>query len=123
MSNSDMCLLLDIFNETSGGTSPAPGRGTGGVAPGTVTEPVCTYSTCGASPAASTVRAYAANNTLFVADFTAVWVKMVLKGNDVSELTAVGTAAEGEVSEATQWRGAGFPVVELLMAAIAVFGM
>ena len=89
MLNSDLCLLLDIFNETSGGTSPPPGRGIGGVAPGTPTKPLCTYDTCRDSPAAPAVRAYGANNTLFMTDFVAVWVKMVTKGYDVCDLSAM----------------------------------
>eukprot|EP00892_Ulva_mutabilis_P004287 jgi/Ulvmu1/222/UM001_0226.1 len=100
MLNSDMCLLLDIFNETSGGTSPKPGVGLGGVAPGTATQPLCTYDACDDSPTAAMVRTYAADNTRFMADFTAVWIKMVLKGYDVCEVSAVPSApVEGGLEE------------------------
>ena len=95
MLNSDMCLLLDIFNETSGGTSPQPGAGVGGVAPGTATLPACTYDTCGESPAGPAVRTYATDNTLFMADFTAVWIKMATKGYAVCDLSVVPSKDAG----------------------------
>eukprot|EP00892_Ulva_mutabilis_P012127 jgi/Ulvmu1/9287/UM050_0036.1 len=95
MLNSDMCLLLDIFNETSGGTSPQVGFGVGGVEAGTAAPPVCTYDTCADSPTAAIVQQYAANNTLFMADFTAVWIKMVTNGYDVCELAVVPAEGSG----------------------------
>lgn len=95
MLNSDMCLLLDIFNETSGGVSPQPGVGVGGVSAGTPTKPLCTYDTCSESPTAGLVREFAANNTLFMAEFTAVWIKMVTKGYDVCDLSVLPAEGEG----------------------------
>lgn len=113
MLNSDMCLLLDIFNETSGGTSPQPGIGVGGVSAGTPTKPVCTYDTCGESPTAGLVREFAANNTLFMAEFTAVWIKMVTKGYDVCNLSVL--PAEGEGPDFEQLYG-----IDVLTAGCAV---
>ena len=95
MLNSDMCLLLDIFNETSGGKGPEPGFSLGGVSPAVSPQPVCTYGACAESRTADFVRAYATNNTLFMEDFTAVWIKMVTKGYDVCDLAVVPAEGSG----------------------------
>lgn len=95
MLNSDMCLLLDIFNETSGGVSPQRGFAPGGIQAGTSAKPVCTYDTCAESPTAGIVREFAVNNTLFLEEFTSVWIKMVTKGYGVCDLTVLPAEGQG----------------------------
>lgn len=79
MLNSDMVLIKDVFD----GSTKDKG------------EPTCTYAECPDSPTLSIAEEYAADNALFVKEFTAAYIKMLTKGNDFCDLEVVPSKGSG----------------------------
>jgi hypothetical protein len=79
MLNSDMMLIKDVF----AGSAQTKG------------EPTCTYDTCPASPTLPIAQEFAADNDLFVKEFTRAYVKMLTKGYDICTLAVVPSKGSG----------------------------